>query len=206
MSAENQGDGVTSPEVGDQGGNPNETKNEYVKRQAYESLLDETKGTKNKYREALAELNEIKARQKEAEEQKLLEEKNYLQVIEKLKAEKEQIAQENESHLREKQDFRKMTALLSSLQKKGVNVESKYYDLLPMDKISFDDDGNIDGTSLAEASELFVREHPRLTVPIGKLLPNQKSESNSPKMTINEWKKLGPKERREALANNQVKM
>lgn len=199
----NVGD-VPAP-VGDSG--KDSEKSEYVKRSAFDEVLDETKKFKSKFRETQAELNELRARQKEAEEAKLLEEKNYQEVIDRLRQEKEQILNENQLHVKEKQDFRKMSSLLSSLQKKGINIESKYYDLLPMDKIGFDDDGNIDGTSLADATETFIKEHPRLTTPIGKLLPNQKPESGGPKMSVSEWKNLGSrKERQEALAKGLVKM
>ena len=124
-----------------------------------------------------------------------------------MKSEKQQLEETNKRHEQDKMDFRRTSAILGQLNKKGVNLESKYYDFLPLDQVGFDDDGNIDHGSLAEATDNFVRDHPRLTTPMSKMFPNPNSDSSvGPKISVAEWKKLGPKERKEALRDNRVKM
>jgi len=184
-----------------------EEKTEYVKRRAYESLLDESKAFKQKFRDTESELSELKAKLQADNEAKMLEEKKYVEVIDSLKTEKQKLEEMNLRHEQDKLDFRRTSAILGQLNKKGVNLESKYYDFLPLDQVGFDQDGNIDTTSLANATDAFVKEHPRLTTPMSKLFPNPSTDSNvGPKMSIAEWKRLDPKERKKALADKRVKM
>jgi len=91
------------------------------------------------------------------------------------------------------------------LQSKGVNLESKYLGLLPIDQIEVTDSGEIDNTSVTSVIENFQKEHPRLTLPATKLLPNDKPGSNSGKISLEEWKKLSPKDRQAAYKEGRVK-
>jgi hypothetical protein len=204
MEETNQQHGVgdTNPNGGAEG----KKQDDFVSREAYERAIDEVKTFKAKYREESAKNNEFESQRKQAEEQKLLEEKKYLELIENLKREKEQLTGTNQQFQTERENFRKMNAVLSSLQERGINIESKYYDYLPIDKISFDDDGMIDGSTLSSAVDGFVKEHPRLVLPTARLLPNNKTESNGgAQVSFDEWKKMGPKERQKAYADKRVK-
>lgn len=197
----NQPVGDGQPQGGAEGKNQ-----DFVSREAYERAIDEVKQVKNKYRDASAKLNEFELIQKQAEEQKLLDEKNYLELIENLKVEKTNLENTNKQYITERENFRKMNAVLSQLQDRGINIESKYYDYLPIDSVSFDEDGKIDGTSLAGAVDNFVKEHPRLVLPSARILPNNKSENGGTQISVEEWKKLGPVERSKAYKEGRVKI
>lgn len=176
-----------------------------VKRTAYTRAIDEVKSVKGKYKSALAELNEYKAKEKHLEEQRLLDEKKHVEVIETLKMQVDELAKANTQHMQDKLDFRKMNAAMSLMQAKGINLEQKYFGLLPIDQIEVTDDGDIDSNSVASVIDNFQKEHPRLTLPTAKLLPNDKSGSSGPMISIQEWKKLGREEKRQALKDKRVK-
>ena len=177
----------------------------FVGKPTYDRAIDEIKNFKGKYREAQAELNEYKVKEQQLTEQKLLDEKRHLEVIEQLKSQNESLSKEVTSHVQDKLDFRKMNAAMSLLQSKGVNLESKYLGLLPIDQIEVTDSGEIDNTSVTSVIENFQKEHPRLTLPATKLLPNDKPGSNSGKISLEEWKKLSPKDRQAAYKEGRVK-
>ena len=192
----------SSPKGGAEGENGS---TDYVKHSTYVGVIDEVKNVKSKLKGALAELNEYRVKEQQLQEQKMIEEKKYLEVIESLKAEKERLAGEVNTHLQDKLDYRKMTAAMSVMQAKGINLESKYFGLLPIDQIAITDDGDIDSNSVANVIENFQKEHPRLTLPTSKLLPNDKSGSMGPMISTEQWKKLGPEERKQALKEKRVK-
>lgn len=178
---------------------------DFVKHSTYMNVLDEAKNAKGKLRDALAELNEFREKEKQLQEQKLLDEKRHVEIIESLKAEKERLLAEVDNHVKDKLDFRKMNAAMAVMQSKGINLESKYFGLLPIDDIAITEDGNIDGTSVASVVENFQKEHPRLTMPSSKLLPNDKSGSQGQQLSIEQWKKLGRVEKQQALKEGRVK-
>ena len=195
--------------AGSEGSKQNTDSNsDVVPYSSHVKVIDEAKAAKRKAQELQARLAEYEAKAKEIEESKLLEEKNYTELITKYKSDNERLMNEVQSHLKDKEDFRKMNAALGLLQDKGIQLETKYLDLLPIDQIQIDQEsGQIDGNSLSSVVEKFQKEHPRLVIPRTKLLPNEASgNSGASKMTVEQWKKLGsPKERNEALAKGLVK-
>jgi len=181
-----------------------EGKSDFVSKDFADKVLTEKKNFQRKYTEAMAELNEFRSQQKAQAEQKMLEEKKFSELIDQQKSRISELESLNSQHLQEKTDFRKMNAALNLLQQKGVNLESKYMGLVHIDKIQLSESGEIDATSVAEVVDSFQKEHPRLTIPQKRLLPNLKSGDVGSKMTIDEWNKLGPEEASKALREGRV--
>lgn len=179
-------------------------KTDFVGRDSYVKAVDEAKSAKRRAAEAQARANELEAKFREQEEQKMLEEKNYSDLIERLKGENQQLSEQVQNHVKDKTDFRKMTAAMELLKQKGVNLESKYMGLLDIEAIQLTDDGDIDPNSVTEVVSTFQKEHPRLTIPTARLLPNLKSGDSVSKMSIEEFKKLSPAEATKAIKEGRV--
>lgn len=196
------GDNQSDP--GGNGGSGGD-KPKVVSYDTYEKTVNQEKTLRKKLQETQEKLLIFENEKKSIEEQKLLEEKKHVDVIEQLRRERHE-AQERANRLEQEQkDFRKITAAMGLLQEKGISLESKYLGLLPLDQIQFTDDGTIDHTSVAEAVTTFQKEHPRLTAPAKAFLPSDKTGASAQKMSIDEWKKLPTaKEKHEALKSGRV--
>jgi len=171
----------------------------------YQRTVEAEKAAKTKLRETQERLMIFENEKKSLEEQKLLEEKKHVEYIEQLKREKEELLNKSSSLERDRDDSRKLNAALGLLQQKGISLEPKYLGLVPLDQIAIVD-GQIDLTSVAAVVEDFQKEHPRLTAPPGKFLPNDKSGNGAQMIGLDEWKKLPSlKEKQDALKAGRVK-
>lgn len=182
-----------------------EGKTDFVKHSTYARAIDEVKTFKSKYRDVQAELNEYREKEKALAESRLLEEKKFQELITQQKTEIDALKQANDHHIKDKMDFRKFNAAMSVMQSKGINLDSQYMSLIPIDDIGISDEGDIDLTSVASVVDDFQKAHPRLTMPIKGLLPNDSSHSNSQKMSVEQWKKLPKEEKYKALKDKKVK-
>lgn len=203
MDADNtpQGSGGTNINAG---GSDDNTE-ELVKRSTYVKAVDEVKSGKAKIREMAVELNEYKVERERLAEEKLLEEKNFTELFQQQKAQIETLTAQNETHQKDKTDFVKMQSALNVLQSKGVSLEQKYFDLLPLDQIQVTQEGQIDAQSVADVVEGFQKEHPRLTISAKALLPNNSTGSQGDKISMDEWRKLSPADRKKTLKEGKVK-
>lgn len=172
--------------------------------ETYEKTLNQEKSLRKRLQETQEKLLVFENEQKSIQEQKLLDEKKHLDLIEQLKREKAEALQKAESLERDQKDFRKLNAAMGLLQEKGIQLESKYLGLLPLDQIQLTDEGGIDHTSVAQAVDTFTKEHPRLTLPASKFLPNDKTGNSAQKISVEEWKKLPYKEKQEAMKAGRV--
>jgi len=203
MDADNtpQGSGGTNINAG---GSDDNTE-ELVKRSTYVKAVDEVKSGKAKIREMAVELNEYKVERERLAEEKLLEEKNFTELFQQQKTQIETLTSQNEAHQKDKTDFVKMQSALNVLQSKGVSLEQKYCDLLPLDQIQVTQEGQIDAQSVADVVEGFQKEHPRLTISAKALLPNNSTGSQGDKISMDEWRKLSPADRKKTLKEGKVK-
>lgn len=170
----------------------------------YEKTVGEVKSLKQQLAERNAELKKFHEAQREAENKKQLEEKNFTGVIEQLRSENDSLKQENELHKRDKTDFRKMNAVVGVMNAKGIQIEDKYFGLIPLDQVLTDENGLPDKTSVAKVVADFQKEHPRLTLPPNKLLPNDRTSNGTPKISVEEWAKLPGEEKLKALKEKRV--
>lgn len=189
----------------DPGGNGGEgDKPKVVSYDTYERTVNQEKTLRKKLQETQEKLLLFENEKKSIEEQKLLEEKKHVDVIEQLRREKQEAHEKATRLEQEQKDFRKITAAMGLLQEKGITLESKYLGLLPLDQIQFTDEGTIDHTSVSQAVSLFQKEHPRLTAPAKNFLPSDKTGTSAQKISVEEWKKLPLKEKQEALKAGRV--
>jgi hypothetical protein len=163
------------------------------------------KSAKRKLADANARLADYEVQEKQRKEQSLIDEKNFTEVIAQKNADIERLTGEVNSHLKDKQDFRKMNAAMGLLQQKGVNLDPKYIGLLPIDDIAISQEtGEVITDSVINVVESFQKEHPRLVTPLGKMLPNQKPGQGLGKISINEYKNLSREEKIKALKDGRV--
>lgn len=178
----------------------------HVSLDTYNKTVKAERNLRQKLQESQEKLLTFENEKKAIEEQKLLSEKKYVEYIDQLKREKAEALDKASSLERDRIDSRKLNAALGLLQEKGVSLESKYLGLLPLDQINIGDDGSIDLTSVATVIQDFQKEHPRLTAPANKFLPNDKSSSGNQSMiSYEDWKKLPLKEKKEAHKAGRVK-
>lgn len=186
------------------GGNGSGEKPKHISYETYEKTLNQEKSLRKRLQETQEKLLIFENEQKTVQEQKLLEEKKHVDLIEQLKREKAEALEKAQRLERDQTDFRKLNAAMGLLQEKGIQLESKYLGLLPLDQIQLTDEGAIDHTSVAHAVDTFAKEHPRLTLPASKFLPNDKTGNSAQKMSVDDWKKLPYKEKQEAMKSGRV--
>lgn len=180
-------------------------KGDFVGRKAYEKSVAAEKNLRSSNRELSARLAEYEAKEKAAAEQQMMEEKKFSEIIDQQKARISELEGTVTNQSQSMQDFQKMTAVMGMLQEKGINLESKYMNLVPLDKIQLQDDGAVNVASVSEVVSNFQQEHPRLVTPLSKMLPNDKSGSLKSQMSVEDWKKLDYKEKQEAWKEGRVK-
>lgn len=170
----------------------------------YAKTMDELKSIKKQLAEGRSELKKFQDAEREAKNKKEIEDKNFLGVIDELRAENETLKQENVGHHTDKTNFRKLNLALGLLQSKGISLEDKYFGMIPLDQIIVGEDGKPDKTSVAKVVADFTKEHPRLVLPRDKVLPNDRSSNGTRKLSIEEYKKLPRDEQAKALKEKRV--
>lgn len=182
-----------------------ESKPGFVSHDSYVKAVDEAKSAKKRLADVNARLTEIENQEKQRKEQLLIDEKNYTEVISQKNAEIDRLAGEVNTHVKDKQDFRKMNAAVGLLQQKGINLDPKYMGLLPIDQIAIShESGEVLADSVVNVVESFQKEHPRLVTPVGKMLPNQKPGQGLGKISISEYKNLSRDDKLKALKDGRV--
>jgi hypothetical protein len=189
----------------DPGGEGEKSKSETVSREAYNKTLTNEKNLR-KERDALAaKVAEFETSLQTDAEAKLIAEKKYVDVIEQQKKQIAELTGKTQTLLQDATDSRKLTSFLSLIQEKGVQVEAKYFNLVPIDSIQFSQDGTIDHTSVAEAVSNFQKEHPKLLGQSTTFPPNSKTGGTvGKKMSMDEWKKLPLKDKEKAWKEGKV--
>jgi len=204
---------MTTTQPGSSSGNPTETaggvgetNTQTVSYDTYTKTLGEAKAAKTKLNEALEKLAHFETNEKSANEKKLLDEKNFAEVIENLKREKAELTDEVQTHKRDKTDFRKVNAAIGLLTEKGIALEPKYLGLLNLNDIQVSDSGEVDLTSLAKVVSDFQTDHPRLVVPLGKLPPNGKTggDGGLKKISMEEYSRLSNADKVTAIKEKRV--
>ena len=190
----------TDPASG--GGN---NKNGFVSVETYKKTVAAEKNSKAREAELAAKVAEYEAEKEASREAQLLAEKKHMTVIEEQKLKIQELSGHVQKREKDITDFQKMTAIMGAMTEKGINLESKYMGLVPIDQVKISDDGQVDTQSVFDVVNNFQRDNPRLVLPFDKMLPNEKSGSVK-QMSTDEWKKLGSKAEREAaLKEGRVK-
>lgn len=172
--------------------------------ETYEKSLNQEKGLRKRLQETQEKLLVFENEQLTIKEQKMLDEKKHLEVIDQLRREKSEAIEKSKRLENDQIDFRKLNAAMGLMQEKGIQLESKYLGLLPLDQIQLTDEGTIDHTSVMTAVDNFAKDHPRLTLPANRFLPNDKTGNSAQKMSVDDWKLLPYKEKQEAMKSGRV--
>ena len=163
--------------------------NDVVKYASYKKVLNEKKMLADKHSEAITRLAEYESKDKQIQQQMLIDEKKFGEVLSFKDQELLRVSNELAESRRNEQDFRKMSGFLSGLG--ASKLESKYYSLVPLDEIKLGDDGAIDQESLIETVNKFKNEHSRLVInQRNDLPPNKVGDSTVASLSVSEWKSL----------------
>ena len=180
--------------------NPGKPEGDWVKHETYSRTLGEAKKAKDELRDAQSKLAEYEKRDKKKEEDEL-KKKGELQKI--IDNKEEEIAKLNDKISGYEMTFnngKKLSAFFDALG--GARVSDKYLGLVDTDRIVMNPEtGEIDKTSAAKYAEEFKKEHPKLLETPGKGpgLPSDAPQGDDG-LTVEAWKKLPLKERREKMA------
>jgi hypothetical protein len=198
MTQANQNNpGGIDPNAGGEGQDGESQIPDKVDYRTYKKTVDNEKKLKQALADREARLAEFEKQQQAANEAKLLEQNQHLTVIEQLKKQNDELNGKIQSFHEQQTFSRKMHKVVGLLQQKGIQLDQKYLDLIPVDQIQVDAEGNPDMTSVVKVADSFVKEHPRLVTPLPNDLPGTRPGNSSTTLTYEAWTKLPPKEKRE---------
>jgi len=155
-----QGVSDTAETVRDESANKQET----IAYDTHKKLLNQRKADQERMKAMEQQLNEYKLAQKSIEEQKMVEQGKYKELVQEREKELEAIRQENLSY---KKSFDKAIKISAFREKLGGIIEnSAYYDFVNVDAIIIEPEtGMVDMASVDAAVNQFKKEHPRLYTP-----------------------------------------
>ena len=204
MDVNDDGSGGSNTNPGGEGDN-SQSKSGTVSRDAYDRSVTSEKNLRKQNETLQARLNQFEAEKAELENKKLLDEKNYKELVDKQKKQIDELTGSNKTLLEQRDNTRKLTSFVGLMQEKGLSMEPKYFELVPIDSIKINNDGTIDHTSVAEAVKNFQTEHPKLLAQPTTFPPNGKT-GNGPgkKMSMAEWQQLPYAEKEKAWKEDRV--
>ncbi len=136
-----------------------ESKEAYVRRQAYEEMQKDMHKFKDRSKEAEARAAEYEAKLKSIEEQKLKDEQRYQELYER---EKQERAKAQEHLENERQVYMRAVKLNALKTELGGNIKDEYLSHASVDSISINDDGTLSSESVREVANKFRQDHPML--------------------------------------------
>ena len=158
-----------------------ETKNEPVANEwetEKEKILSKQKEILNEKKKLQEELQKIRDTQKKQEEEKLKEQERYKELADKREKELEELRKQRETELTAFKEAKKMNLFLKEV---GGLKQDKYQNLVDLDKIIIDSDGNIDKNTLKDYVSQFKTEYPELIKSTEK--QENKPPQNAPRNT-----------------------
>lgn len=165
---------------------------------AYEThakLLSEKKKLAEKHTALEAELEELRSKERDRENQELEKNKNYEQLL-KNREEELKKSQERLSHYEtERLQARKLDAFFKTL---GGTLEDKFWSLVDLDKIALDPTTKqVDEMSVAKYVEDYRKTFPEtIRKAGGPSMPSDAPKGSGGVLTVEEWKALPLKEKR----------
>ena len=181
-------------------GNPQESQDQFVKRQAYEEVSKDMHKFKSKLKETQAMANEYEAKLKAIEEQKLKDQEEWQKLYENERKQREEVEQRV---TQEKNNYLKAVKLAALKSELGGNVKDTYLIHADLNGIEFNDDGTLSPESVKAVANKFREEH-SLLIPtstnnnITNQAPASGQSIKSKDKTLND---LSFKERADMLKN-----
>lgn len=161
-----------------------------VSHETYQRTVDAEKKLKQQNKELADKIAAREAQDKEAEEKRLLANQEHEKVIAQQKAEIERLTKEGETRKEQVEISRKLNSAVGLLSASGVQLDSRYFQLLDLDKITLDADGKPDANSVAKVVADFKRDNPLLVQGRKADLPGNSTGGSGQPLTLDAWKKL----------------
>lgn len=186
-SAGKQDTASQSP-AGDPDDSSGDSGNKFVSAEAYERIQSDMVKWKKRARENEAKVNEWESEKKSREENKALEEKRYLELLEQQKAENETLKSNLGALEKNWQDAQKYSEINRHL---GNNFDQQYAGLIPFEEIEVTEDGKVDPESAKRVAEGFKQKHPRLFMSPSTQPPGHYPNGSGKKISASEFAQLG---------------
>jgi hypothetical protein len=149
---------VTDASVADSSAKKPESKEEFVRRQAYEEVNKDMHKFKSRAKDADARAAELEAKLKAIEEDKLKQEQKYQELYEREKKQREV-----EAAARKKdRDLYLRGLKLAALKAEIGNIRDTYLSHAAIDEIEVQEDGSLNSDSVRSVANKFRQEHPAL--------------------------------------------
>ena len=187
---------------GSEGGAQTETDEKPIDPKIYEKFMGEIKGLRDRLKTATKELDTFKSEKEQIELNKKLENDKHLEVISDLQEKVNALTGQVSQSQQEKDDIFKLSSVINQLNAEGINLDDKYFGLLPLDKIEMQD-GMVSKESLTKAVQDFKSEHPILVAP-KRPLPDDTKPSGDGKISMADAAKLSFLERRKAMQDGKI--
>ena len=173
---------------------------DFVKYETYKKTLNQEKNLRAKLEQASQELEEFKRIEQEREEKTLQEQGEYQKLLEIERKKREEMEQKATQYEQSIMQAHKLNAFKEKLP--GRIANPAYYDFVDLEKIVINPDtGEIAEESVQSAVDEFLSSHQRLIVTKSGGLPNQApTDGSTGKLSLDQWKKLPLKERKERMS------
>jgi len=165
----------------------NNDKNQFVSREAYERIQKDLHKFKTRARDSESKNNEYETDAKARAESKLLEEKNFQQVIDTKNQEIEALnGTIGKFQIRDEQAA-KYSALTDAI---GQRIPDKFLPVIPLDDIKIVD-GQIDPDNLKDVAGRFKTDYPEIFKRASSGIPGEFPQGTSKKMSKAEYEAQG---------------
>lgn len=184
--------------VGD--GNPQEpvanADEQSVSYETHRRLLSEKKRRDEENAALKARLDEIEKRDKEKMEAELKQKEDWKKMLELREKELSDKDAKLKQYEQQRVEETKLRKFLASIDGK---IDSRYWQLIPIEEIAVRDNGEIDELSVTKAVETFVKKFPETVQRRNAPSTSNTAPNGQGSISYDEWRKLPVKEMRAKL-------
>jgi hypothetical protein len=179
-------------------GEVEESKKDAVSYEQYQRLLGQRKADKSKLDEVTARLKAFERAEEERKEAEMVQKEQFKELNAQKDETIEALKKERDDWRSTVIDSQKLNAVTQFLPGKIAN--SEYYNLIDLKQVGFDTEtGQVDTEAAQLVANKFMETHSRLVdIPGRKTLPAD-AASTTTKLTMEQWRKLPMKERKERM-------
>jgi len=181
------GSNQPSPSGANSNGSAGADSSGFVSKEAYERLQADLVKYKGRYREADSKINEYQSQEKLRNEEKLLEEKKFQELIENQKKQISELSDQIGSFKNQQIQAAKYRALIDEL---GTTVPDKFLPVMPFDEVKVID-GELDMESVKDVAARFKTTYSEIFTSKVKDRMGDFPSGSSGKMSIDKFKTLG---------------
>jgi len=183
------------PPAGDKKDDGSSSGDDKVSHKSYLKVLGEKKKMQEQLGSITKELEDIRETQRKTEEGKLKENKEWQKLAEQRGEDLETLKAKISQNEVQTQEARKLESFLEALP---APLDRRYWGLIDLDKIAVNPDSKeVDEMSVTKAVENFQTQYPEVIInPNGPKITTKNPRPSPGALTVEEWKKLPPKERK----------